>query len=75
MSDQPQDLETAILKWVNSFPFKFFQYFQISTFKELSDQPKDLDSLSDGIILTEIMSIMYYILTSSNRFNHKMKFP
>ena len=75
MSDQPQDLETAILKWVNSFPFKFFQYFQISTFKELSDQPKDLDSLSDGIILTEIMSIMYNILIGSHISNHKIKLP
>lgn len=58
MSHQPQDLENAILKWVNSFPFKLSQSLQISTFKELSDPPKDLDSLSDGIILTEIMSIM-----------------
>ncbi len=75
MSDQPQDLETAILKWVNSFPFKLSQSFQISTFKELSDQPKDLDSLSDGIILTEIMSIMYNILIGSHISNHKIKLP
>ena len=39
--------------------FFLIQKIQISTFKGLSEQPKDLDSLSDGIILTEIMNIMY----------------
>lgn len=58
MSHQPQGLETAILKWVILSHLQLSKLIQISTFKELSDPPKDLDSLSDGIILTEIMSIM-----------------
>lgn len=57
-SHNHEDLESAIIQWVVPLTSEAF-INQTSTFEDLPDYPKNLESLSDGIVLTEIMNKMY----------------